>query len=172
MNGADVFALVVAVLLIPIAGLIACVDSALARVSMARAEEFLREARPGAKALWAIMGDRARYTNLLLLLRMSTLRCLSCGVAVGSIPLRPLRRVFLLLLLLLRRVLGALLRVVGSSGARVVLCQTLLHCLVEARARSHKLVVHGAQLGDLDAVAIDESHDLGPHGERGLVELL
>src|SRR5919197_4226579 len=71
MNLADIVALVVAICLVPIGGLIACVDSALARVSKARAEEFLRENRRGAKALWAIMADRPRYTNLLLLLRLS-----------------------------------------------------------------------------------------------------
>ncbi|MBN9620584.1 MAG: HlyC/CorC family transporter, partial [Actinobacteria bacterium] len=71
MTGADIVALVIAICLVPIGGLIACVDSALARVSKARAEEFLREERPGAKALWTIMGDRPRYTNLLLLLRLA-----------------------------------------------------------------------------------------------------
>ena len=40
-------------------------------MSKARAEEFLREERRGAGPLWAIMDDRARYTNLLLLLRMT-----------------------------------------------------------------------------------------------------
>ena len=71
MSGADIVALVIAICLVPIGGLIACVDSALARVSKARVEEFVREGRPGSKALWAIMGDRPRYTNLLLLLRLS-----------------------------------------------------------------------------------------------------
>jgi CBS domain containing-hemolysin-like protein len=71
VTGSHVVALVIAICLVPIGGLIACVDSALARVSKARAEEFLRENRPGAKALSAIMADRARYTNLLLLLRLT-----------------------------------------------------------------------------------------------------
>ncbi|HZC69803.1 MAG TPA: hemolysin family protein [Jatrophihabitans sp.] len=71
MSTADIVALVVAICLVPIAGLFACVDSALARVSKARADEFLREGRAGSKALWAIMADRPRYTNLLLLLRLS-----------------------------------------------------------------------------------------------------
>src|SRR3954468_10084273 len=71
MSGADLVALVVAICLVPIGGLIACVDSALARVSKARVQEFVREVRPGAKALWAVIGDRPRYTNLLLLLRVS-----------------------------------------------------------------------------------------------------
>ncbi len=71
MSGSEIVALIVALCLVPIGGLIACVDSALARVSKARAEEFLREDRPGAKALWTIMADRPRYTNLLLLLRLS-----------------------------------------------------------------------------------------------------
>ncbi len=71
MTSGDVIAIVVAICLVPIGGMFACVDSALARVSPARAEEFLRAERKGAGALWAIMADRARYTNLLLLLRLA-----------------------------------------------------------------------------------------------------
>ena len=71
MSTAHVVALIVAICLVPIGGLLACVDSALARVSKARAEEFLREERRGARALSVIMADRPRYTNLLLLLRLS-----------------------------------------------------------------------------------------------------
>ena len=72
MTAADVVALVVAICLVPLGGLLACVDSALARVSVARAEEFLREERRGAQALRGRSStDRARYTNLLLLLRVT-----------------------------------------------------------------------------------------------------
>jgi Hemolysins and related proteins containing CBS domains len=71
MSDGDIAALLVAICLVPIGGLFACVDSALARVSHARAEEFLREERRGAKALMAIMADRPRYTNLLLMLRLA-----------------------------------------------------------------------------------------------------
>jgi CBS domain containing-hemolysin-like protein len=71
MTSSDVAALVVAICLIPLGGLFACVDSALGRVSVARVEEFLREERKGAKALRTIVNDRARYTNLLLLLRVT-----------------------------------------------------------------------------------------------------
>ncbi len=69
--GTDVGALIVAICLIPLGGLLACVDSALARVSVARVEEFLREQRKGARFLRVIVNDRVRYTNLLLLLRVS-----------------------------------------------------------------------------------------------------
>jgi CBS domain containing-hemolysin-like protein len=71
MSDSDVIALVVAICLVPLGGLIAGVDSALARVSKARADEFVREERRGAKALSVIMADRPRYTNLLLLLRLT-----------------------------------------------------------------------------------------------------
>jgi CBS domain containing-hemolysin-like protein len=84
VSSSEIVALLVAICLVPIGGLIACVDSALARVSKARAEEFLREDRRGAQALWTIMGDRPRYTNLLLLLRLScelTATVLVAGVA-------------------------------------------------------------------------------------------
>ncbi|MDP9092382.1 MAG: hemolysin family protein [Actinomycetota bacterium] len=71
MNRADVIALVVAICLIPLGGMFACVDSALGRVSVARVDEFLREKRRGSRALREIVDDRARYTNLLLLLRVT-----------------------------------------------------------------------------------------------------
>jgi CBS domain containing-hemolysin-like protein len=70
MHGADVVALVVAICLVPIGGLLACIDSALVRVSKARVEEFVREERKGGRALLEVIGDRARFTNLLLLLRV------------------------------------------------------------------------------------------------------
>ncbi len=71
MSTSDVVALIIAICLIPLGGLLACVDSALGRVSVARVDEFLREDRKGAKALRTIVHDRARYTNLLLLLRVT-----------------------------------------------------------------------------------------------------
>ncbi|HEY7009798.1 MAG TPA: hemolysin family protein [Jatrophihabitantaceae bacterium] len=71
MSPLDAVALAVAICLVPLGGLFACVDSALAWVSVARVDEFLREQRKGAKALRAIVHDRARYTNLLLLLRLT-----------------------------------------------------------------------------------------------------
>jgi CBS domain containing-hemolysin-like protein len=70
VTGADIAVLVVAIALIPIGGLLACMDSALARVSAARVEEFQREQRRGAAALRTVVADRARYTNLLLMLRV------------------------------------------------------------------------------------------------------
>ena len=71
MTTADITALVVAICLVPLGGLLACVDSALARVSVARVEELQREERRGARSLSLIVADRVRYTNLLLLLRVS-----------------------------------------------------------------------------------------------------
>jgi CBS domain containing-hemolysin-like protein len=71
MTSTDVVALIVAICLVPLGGVLACVDSALGRVSVARVEEFLREERKGAKALRIIVADRARYTNLLLMLRVT-----------------------------------------------------------------------------------------------------
>jgi CBS domain containing-hemolysin-like protein len=70
MFGQDLLLLVIAAALVPLAGLLAGVDSALARVSVARVEEMVREDTRGAEALLAVMRDRPRYTNLLLLLRV------------------------------------------------------------------------------------------------------
>lgn len=62
---------IVAVCLIPAGGLLAAIDSALGRVSVAHVEELHRAGRRGATALVAIVSDRVRYTNLLLLLRVA-----------------------------------------------------------------------------------------------------
>ncbi|MCW2540668.1 MAG: conserved rane protein of unknown function [Frankiales bacterium] len=71
MTAPNVLLLIAAVCLVPLAGALAAVDSALARVSRARVEELLRERRRGAKSLLAVLTDRSRYTNLLLLLRVA-----------------------------------------------------------------------------------------------------
>ncbi|MDQ1721879.1 MAG: magnesium and cobalt exporter, family, partial [Pseudonocardiales bacterium] len=71
MTGPDLALLVAAVLLVPAAGALAAVDVALARVSVARVEEFVREHRRGAASLAKVLSDRARHTNLILLLRVT-----------------------------------------------------------------------------------------------------
>ncbi len=70
MTGPDVTLLVAAVCLVPAGGALAAVDAALARVSVARIEELVREHRRGAVSLSRVVADRARHTNLLLMLRM------------------------------------------------------------------------------------------------------
>ena len=71
ITSGDAVAFVIAVAIIPIGGLIAATDSALAQVSVARVDEMVREGVRGAKSLRVIVADRARYTNLLLLLRVT-----------------------------------------------------------------------------------------------------
>jgi CBS domain containing-hemolysin-like protein len=71
VTAGDIAALIIAIALIPLGGFFACIDSALSRVSVARVEEYVRVERPGAKALAIVVADRARYTNLLLMLRVT-----------------------------------------------------------------------------------------------------
>jgi CBS domain containing-hemolysin-like protein len=71
MTATSATALVIAICLVPLGGALACFDSALAHVSLARIDEMVREGRRGARRLHAIVADRARYTNLLLLLRVT-----------------------------------------------------------------------------------------------------
>ncbi|WP_454199783.1 hemolysin family protein [Nocardia sp. Marseille-Q1738] len=59
-----------AVLLISVGGVFAGVDSALNTISPARAEDMVRADRPGAVRLTRIVADRARYVNLMVLLRI------------------------------------------------------------------------------------------------------
>ncbi len=71
MSSADVAVLVVAILLVPLGGVFAGVDSAISRVSVARVDEMVREQQRGASMLAVVLADRVRYTNLLLLLRVT-----------------------------------------------------------------------------------------------------
>jgi CBS domain containing-hemolysin-like protein len=71
MTGPDVLLLVAAILLIPAAGALAAADAALARISVARVDELAREGRRGSRSLARLVTDRARHTNLLLLLRLA-----------------------------------------------------------------------------------------------------
>ncbi|MFE9580180.1 hemolysin family protein [Nocardia sp. NPDC006044] len=62
--------IVLAVLLVPVGGLFAGVDSALNTISPARVDDMVRADRPGAVRLSKIVADRARYVNLMVLLRI------------------------------------------------------------------------------------------------------
>ncbi|HEY0453405.1 hemolysin family protein [Actinophytocola sp.] len=62
--------LVIAVLLVVAAGLFACADAALSAVSRARVEGLVRARSAGARQLLAVLADRPRHINLLLLLRL------------------------------------------------------------------------------------------------------
>lgn len=58
----------VGLLLIPLAGLFAAIDSAMTTVSVARVEELEREGRMGARRLLALVDSRPQYVNLTVLL--------------------------------------------------------------------------------------------------------
>jgi CBS domain containing-hemolysin-like protein len=66
----DLGLIVAAVVLVPLAGLFAAADAALNSVSRARVESLVRMGRPGSRALAAVVADRPRHVNLLLLLRL------------------------------------------------------------------------------------------------------
>jgi CBS domain containing-hemolysin-like protein len=63
--------IVIAALLIPLAGVFAASDAALNTVSRARVEALVRAGRAGSAALAAVVADRPRHVNLLLLLRLA-----------------------------------------------------------------------------------------------------
>ncbi|TWH19712.1 hemolysin family protein [Prauserella rugosa] len=64
-------ALVLAVALVLLGGLFAAADAAVSSVSRARAEGMIRAGRVGARHLVAIIDERSRHINLLLLLRLA-----------------------------------------------------------------------------------------------------
>jgi CBS domain containing-hemolysin-like protein len=68
----EVFRFVVgAVVLTVVAGLFACLEAALARLSRPRVEELVRNGRRGAGRLLTVVQDPARYVNLALLVRVA-----------------------------------------------------------------------------------------------------
>ena len=60
-----------AVLFVLVAGVLACLEAALSRVSRVRVEELVRDERPGALRLQSVLADPPRSLNLLLLLRLA-----------------------------------------------------------------------------------------------------
>ncbi|GAA3163575.1 hemolysin family protein [Blastococcus jejuensis] len=70
MSGGAVTLLVIAICLIPFAGVFGAMDAALQRVSKARVEELRRDGVKRARALEEVLAERARHVALLLLLRI------------------------------------------------------------------------------------------------------
>jgi CBS domain containing-hemolysin-like protein len=66
----DTVLLVVAAVLVPVAGFFSSADAALASTSRVRAEELVAEGRGGARRLLQISEDSARFLNTALFLRM------------------------------------------------------------------------------------------------------
>ena len=85
MTGPDVLLVVVAVALVPTGGALAALDAALSRVSVARVDELVRERRHGAVPLSKVVQDRARYVNLLLLLRVAAELTATVFVTVAAV---------------------------------------------------------------------------------------
>ena len=70
MSTIAIVLLVIAICLVPLAGLFGAMDAALQRVSKARVEELRREGVKRAAALEEVVDERARHVALLLLLRI------------------------------------------------------------------------------------------------------
>src|SRR5215213_8178424 len=71
MSSGAITLLVIAICLVPLAGLFGAMDAALQRVSKARVEEMRREDVKRAAALEEVVLERARHVALLLLLRIA-----------------------------------------------------------------------------------------------------
>jgi CBS domain containing-hemolysin-like protein len=70
MSGTELLLLVGAVCSVVVAGLAACVDAALARISRVRAAELVEQDVTGAARLLRLYADPARYVSLALLIRV------------------------------------------------------------------------------------------------------
>ncbi len=82
MTGTLVGQLVAAILLVPLAGLFAAADAAISTVSRARVDNLVREGATGARPLAAIVADRPRHLNLLMLLRLA---CEAVGTVLATV---------------------------------------------------------------------------------------
>jgi CBS domain containing-hemolysin-like protein len=82
MDAGTTLLVVLAALLVPLAGLLAAADASLSTVSRARVEALVRAGRPGSKHLAKVVADRPRYVNLLLLLRLA---CEAAGTVLLTV---------------------------------------------------------------------------------------
>ena len=76
-----------AVVFVVLAGLLACLEVALSRVSRVRVEELVKADRPGAGRLQQVLSDPPRSLNLLLLLRVAC-ELSAAGVVVAYVARR------------------------------------------------------------------------------------
>lgn len=83
----DIGLILLAVVLVLVGGLFAAVDSALNTVSRARVEEMVKDGRPGAQRLLAVVSDRPRYVNLVVLLRIAAEICATVLLAAALLDL-------------------------------------------------------------------------------------
>jgi CBS domain containing-hemolysin-like protein len=79
VTGTDIVPLVIAAAFVVVAGVAACLEVAISRVSRVRVEELVREGRAGAQSLQRLVTDPPRTLNTLLLLR------LACELAAAGI---------------------------------------------------------------------------------------
>ncbi|MEJ8279346.1 hemolysin family protein [Pseudonocardia spirodelae] len=82
-----VWLIVATVLLVLLAGVFAAADSALMSISRARVDAVVRAGRAGGRALAAVVADRPRHVNLLMLLRVT---CETVAVILLALALAPL----------------------------------------------------------------------------------
>ena len=120
MSALDIVLLILAVALIPVAGLFAAADAAITMVSAARVEEMQREGRRGVASLSAIVDDKPRYTNLLLLLRVgaeltATVLVTAVALSTWGFNLWVGVVVILVMLLLSYVAIGVLPRTIGRQ---------------------------------------------------------
>lgn len=82
--------IIVALVLVPFAGLFTALDAALSTVSRAQVAEHVRNDRPGASRLLAVVSDRPRHVNLLVLLRLACEVGATVLVTVAATRVMPL----------------------------------------------------------------------------------
>ena len=81
------YLLVLAALLVAVAGLLAGAEAALSRVSRTAAEDLVKEGRRGAHRLQQVLEDPARYLNLLTLLRVTAELVATVLVTVAALDI-------------------------------------------------------------------------------------
>jgi CBS domain containing-hemolysin-like protein len=83
----DVLLLIIAAVLVVLAGILAGAEAAVSRVRLVRANELVEDGVRGAKALAAIAAEPARYVNVLLFLRLACMTTATALVVVVCIDI-------------------------------------------------------------------------------------
>jgi magnesium and cobalt exporter, CNNM family len=132
MSPTAVVLLVIAVCLVPLAGVFAALDAALQRLSKARVEEMHREGVKRADVLGRVVADRARHVALLLLLRII------CEMTAAVLVADVFFRIFA----------GPALGVVTAAAVMVVVSYVLIGVGPRTVGRQHayRIALRGASL--------------------------
>jgi CBS domain containing-hemolysin-like protein len=129
VTGSDVAFVIVAALLVVLAGVLVGADSAFSRLSRTRVEELVRDGRRGADRVQRVLANPPHYLNVLLLLRVAAELTATVFIAVVTLDRIEVRWQAVLITAVIMTVVsyvivGVAARTLGRQHPDAVACRT------------------------------------------------